>query len=409
MTTTSTLTAPTTLPSRLALVGEAVEADTVNLQVEIELLQLAFLGKLHVFFLSPPGAAKSYLINRFLAYISGAKLFHYLMFRMSTDADLYGPQAVTKMLEDRNVRAIEGYLPWADIGVLEEGFKASPSVLNALLELANERRFRNDGVKIDVPLSTLLIASNEMPEKESDELAAFYDRIHIRRVVKPVSDRDDIVKMLGLRADPNPTPIMTWSEMVTAQAEVADMPINPAVYGALADIVVELAVNHKIVLSGRRTVSCLQLVRAKAWLDGASEAGVEHMEPLIHMLWERPEQAAAVEGVVLRISAPGVKDVLDLADVVTGIAEDVADASNMESGSTERETAAITARAHLRRCAGDAIALEAVAVGPAARKLAELVDRMEAVNLATWKVISPGLTTGFPLLFDEVRASLASV
>ena len=63
---------------------------------------------------------------------------------------------------------------------MDEVFKANSAILNTLLGLLNERVFDQGPMRISVPLSTVVGASNELPE--SEELAALYDRFLLRKV-----------------------------------------------------------------------------------------------------------------------------------------------------------------------------------------------------------------------------------
>ena len=86
---------------------------------------------------------------------------------------------------DEYVRQTNGYLPTAEVAFVDEIFKANSAILNALLTLLNERLFDNGHSRLQVPLLTLIAASNELPE--SEELDALYDRFLIRRHVGQVS------------------------------------------------------------------------------------------------------------------------------------------------------------------------------------------------------------------------------
>jgi MoxR-like ATPase len=54
---------------------------------------------------------------------------------------------------------------------LDEIFKASSSILNALLTILNERVYHNGAERQAVPLQALIAASNELPS-EQEELSA---------------------------------------------------------------------------------------------------------------------------------------------------------------------------------------------------------------------------------------------
>ena len=53
--------------------------------------------------------------------------------------------------EDKYVRQIEGYLPYAKVAFIDEIFKANSAILNTLLTILNERLFDNGSSRIRVP------------------------------------------------------------------------------------------------------------------------------------------------------------------------------------------------------------------------------------------------------------------
>ncbi len=57
----------------------------------------------------------------------------------------------------------KGKLPDSHIVFLDEIFKASDGILNALLTALNERRYTNEGKTIHIPTISFFSASNEIP------------------------------------------------------------------------------------------------------------------------------------------------------------------------------------------------------------------------------------------------------
>ena len=66
-------------------------------------------------------------------------------------------------------------MPEANLVFLDEIFKANSAILNSLLTLINERLFYNNGTPVQVPLMSVIGASNEYPEEE-EGLEALFDR-----------------------------------------------------------------------------------------------------------------------------------------------------------------------------------------------------------------------------------------
>lgn len=149
-----------------------------------------------IFFLGPPGTAKSMISRRIQkAFKDDTKYFEYLMNEFSTPDEICGPVSLKSLEHDSYIRKTEGFLPTANIAFLDEIWKSGPAILNTLLTLINEKKFHNGNKTEKVPLKILLAASNELPEKNSG-LEALYDRFIIRLMVNPVTNKKDFVSMI---------------------------------------------------------------------------------------------------------------------------------------------------------------------------------------------------------------------
>ncbi len=113
--------------------------------------------------------------------IDGAAYFQWLLTKFTTPEEVFGAVSLRALENDEYRRVTTRKLPEAHVAFLDEIFKASSSILNALLTLLNERRFDNGRDSVEVPLLTVFGAANELPEE--DELSAIYDRFLVRFVV----------------------------------------------------------------------------------------------------------------------------------------------------------------------------------------------------------------------------------
>lgn len=295
-----------TLQDKFYDLQKAMSSRLVERDDEIEIFVLALLARTHAFFLGEPGIAKSYLVETGISLIDELRdedYFHILFMKSTTREDVFGPLALSMLKHDRYKYIDEGYLPSAKIAFGDEFWKANGAIQNALLWATNERKYRNDGVVYDIPLHSMFIASNELPD--SDELNAIYDRFPLRRVVKGVVEPGAFVNMLRMGTGPNTkvAPVITWGEIEQAAREVEAVVIPNEVLDTLAEVRDKLK-DKAIYPSDRRFVQALRIVQAAAWLDGATEADIEHLRPLRHVLWSDPESAPVVEELLIGLANP---------------------------------------------------------------------------------------------------------
>ena len=168
---------------KLQTIERELTASLIERDEVIRASLVALLARQHLVVLGPPGTAKSALVTELAQRIgpqkgAGLRSFAYLMTRFTTPEELFGPVSVSGLKRDEYVRITAGKLVEAELVFLDEIFKASSAILNALLKVANERVFHNGGQEMQVPLISLFGASNEIPQ--GNELEALWDRFLLR-------------------------------------------------------------------------------------------------------------------------------------------------------------------------------------------------------------------------------------
>ena len=173
--------------ARIRVLQDEMNASNVERENAVRTLLLAASAGEHVFLEGPPGTGKSRIAEQLCNAIEG-EFFDILFTRYTTPDEVFGPFSMNKMQQDVLERIIPGYAPTADVWFLDEIFKASSAILNTLLKALNERRMRQGTGYIDLPLWTVVAASNEIPSGD-DNLGALYDRFLERLEILPVEDR----------------------------------------------------------------------------------------------------------------------------------------------------------------------------------------------------------------------------
>src|SRR5262245_37098055 len=172
-------------------VGRALDERYLDKSELVRMLLVTLVAGEHMLIVGPPGTAKSALV-RHLARLVDARYFEYLLTRFSEPNEIFGPIDIKAFREGTYVRRVEAMLPDADIVFLDEIFKSNSAILNSLLSILNERRFFTGSASIQVPLSSLYGATNEIPN--DDALGAVFDRF----LVRTLSDNLDSFHFHGL-------------------------------------------------------------------------------------------------------------------------------------------------------------------------------------------------------------------
>jgi MoxR-like ATPase len=295
-------------------VQEIIKTLTSGLYERDKEVKLALLGALsgeNIFLYGPPGVAKSLISRRVAKAFEGGSYFEYLMQKFSTPEDVFGPIMLSELKKDNFVRKIDGYLPSADIAFLDEIFKASPSILNTLLTIINEKVFKNGNEIVKVPLKALFAASNEIPENEG--LEALYDRFLIRLIVNPIKKRENFEAMLQggeASAEIEISNKFTNEELEKFRKEIKKVKISQDTLNLIHAIRIEIekynqTAKNPIYVSDRRWQKAGKLLKASAYFNGRNETNIVDVSLLKYCLWEVEEDFEVVKNIVENV----IKDV----------------------------------------------------------------------------------------------------
>lgn len=272
-------------PDRLNALIDTLGEGLLERDAEVRLALLAALAGEHVLLLGPPGTAKSELARRLHRAFEGATYFERLLTRFSTPEELFGPLSLKALENDRYERLTAGFLPEAGIAFLDEVFKANSAILNTLLTLLNEREFDNGSGRVQVPLVSVVGASNEVPGDET--LQAFFDRFLVRLPIAPVGDEAfEALLRLADRPAPVPAEPLRPAEREAVAAAAAQVGLGDDAVEALRRLRAWLAAQTPPqALSDRRWRQLVGLMRVAAATEGRAQ--VDALD-----LWLAPQAAA---------------------------------------------------------------------------------------------------------------------
>lgn len=266
---------------------------------EIDGILMAMLSETTAFFLGEPGTAKSMMIDTACESMN-ASVFSILLSETTRPDQIFGPVDVPALAAGKQQHKMQGYAPTADVLFFDEIFKAGAPVLNPLLQIINERKFRDgDNGYISCPVKTTFAASNEIPT--DSVLEAIYDRFLLRYNVKYMQSFNSLLKsarqtLAGESTHPSVT--LTDEELQELRAATKRVSISDALIEKAQSLRVSIEHATETKFSDRRFLQSLKLIQAMAVLEGKQEATNEHLSVLAHVFWNTPDHIPAVQSLV---------------------------------------------------------------------------------------------------------------
>lgn len=328
-------------------------------ETEISLSLLAALAGESIILLGPPGVAKSMVARQLKTAFRDAQSFEYLMSRFSTPDEIFGPVSIQKLkTSDTYERAMEGYLPTADVVFLDEIWKAGPAIQNTLLTVINEKIFRNGNREMHLPLKLLVAASNELPAK-GEGLEALWDRFVIRIESRPIKlEKNFRAMLLDSHADfLGPTDFTDSTDFsgftgglghadFADNADFSDLKITSEEYAEWTEKICKIGVKEEVLdaisairkslravnvdeaaerrniyVSDRRWKNTVRLLRTSAFMQDREEVDICDLLPIYHCLWQEPEERDAIRNIVIRALFSPFAD--KLVEMKNALAEDI--------------------------------------------------------------------------------------
>ena len=338
---------------RFKLLLQEMNRGIYEKETEISLSLLAALAGESIILLGPPGVAKSMVARQLKTAFREAQSFEYLMSRFSTPDEIFGPVSIQKLkTSDTYERAVEGYLPTADVVFLDEIWKAGPAIQNTLLTVINEKIFRNGNREMHLPLKLLVAASNELPAK-GEGLEALWDRFVIRIESRPIKlEKNFRAMLLEVKSEEqrasevkseergafevkseerrvNNSNAITAEEYAEWTERIDKIGVKIEVLDAISAIrkslravnVDEAAERRNIYVSDRRWKNIVRLLRTSAFMQDREEVDICDLLPIYHCLWQEPEERDTIRNIVIRALFSPFAD--KLVEMKNALAEDI--------------------------------------------------------------------------------------
>ena len=293
------------MKERMIKIVEILNNEIHEREETISVSFLAALSGQNIFLFGPPGTAKSLIARRLSHAFETSSYFEYLMHRFSTPEEVFGPVSITELKKDNFVRKTEGFLPQSDFAFLDEIWKSSPSILNTLLTIINEKSFRN-GAEIEfAPLKALIAASNETPPP-GQGLEALYDRFLIRLDVSPMEEKANFESLL--KSQPTSAALelpidlkIKHEEWKRWSREIHKVKLSEETLNIIHDIRLSFAEKGEeldVYVSDRRWQKAAILLKAAAFFSGRKETNLVDTLLLRHCLWTTKDNYSEIVKIV---------------------------------------------------------------------------------------------------------------
>lgn len=295
------------MKQKITVLLQQLNHGLVEREAHLKLTLLTVLTGENIVLVGPPGTGKSMIARRVAKCLeqpdNNPVHFEYLLTKFSTPEEIFGPLSISELKADRFRRNTTGYLPSVKVAFLDEIFKASSSILNALLTILNERIYHNGAIAEKVPLQALIAASNELPTGQ-EELAALYDRFLIRSFVDYVSPEN-----LSRLFEPSSAAPESNTLGSADLAEIAQRAESVALPAEIIDAIQQIWQQHKETfkedrresLSDRRLKKLINLLRVSAATNDRQEVDLSDVLLLKDCLWNHPDNAEMVRNLILNI------------------------------------------------------------------------------------------------------------
>lgn len=355
---------------------------------------VARVAQQHLLMLGPGGTGKSFLVRDLVSHISDASHFETALDETTDPAQVFGPPDIRAMVDDGKMRrVVTGMLPEATDAFVDEIFNGNSPVLHSLMPALNERVFHNNGMPSSIPLRSCYAGTNKL--NSDADVAAFFDRLHIRYVVgytRHRTSRTDMISQAIGRMAINgrgtstslgaTTTQVTVAELDQAHQEALGLDVPQKVFELFLDVHEGLK-GEGIEISDRRVVEGMAAVLANAWVRGHTTVQAYDLDILANMWWSTQDQIDASAKLIMGVVNPGEAAAIELTNELAKIQAEIRKAQNEKQDDTHMRRIGIEVVRNTTKLIEDAKALmaKAAAAGTSTTRVEGVINQAETFKM----------------------------
>ena len=284
-------------------IGDSARVAFIDREELIGAFEIAMVSGLHLIVLGAPGTGKSKLAR----YFSNATTLPFFKTLLNPDLpreELIGPIDPIALQRGEWSRQWLG-VATAPIAFIDEIGKGSAQVMNLLLNAMEERTAMCADTEIDIPLHTLIAASNETIATESP---ALWNRFSLRVIVERIGRTSDFERFLSdaWSTDSPPSIPIENEELIVLREKCREMASEAHKSTAIKRTIVKMFVDApnvcSVVPTPRQWLNVLTAAAAVALLNGRERIVVSDLKVAGMILWDNvseiDEVKAFVDGLV---------------------------------------------------------------------------------------------------------------
>lgn len=276
------------LKEKVGSLLEELDDKFIEREELIRLLVLAVLSKEHLFMVGKPGVAKSYLARIMGSIVRDTRYFEYLINENVKYEDIF--------TEDKSS------VRYCHFAFMDELYKceSNTAILNAFLQMLNERIFTKGFETEHLPLITMIGASNELPS--SGSLGAFDDRLIFRYEVSRIQSRDNFIKFLKNDFDKSKEINNSFSidEINRIKEESKNIKLSEKILNLLYEIDGAMS-KQQAEISNRKMGKALDILKISAYLNDRTEIDYSDLFLLLHIFWQNYKEKERINILIPRL------------------------------------------------------------------------------------------------------------